>query len=305
MRILVTGSHGKIGRWVVQRLHQAGHILSTLNLSSAGQPSYGEHTAGDVRDLALVRRLMQGMDAVVHLAAIPHDLPGREDEVLEINLRGTWNILLAAAEAGVRRVVYFSSINALGQGEPTHQTLYLPLDDEIPHQPVRTYSLSKHLCEQMCTAFAGRGAYSVISLRPTLVTQPGPPEDRWWLLLPADWIERSQRNDFYSYVDVRDVAEAALLSLSAPVQGHRAFLLTADDNRTHTPTAEIVARFYPHLPWKKTSLEAWLARNPYRTLVDCSAAKQALGWQPRFSMFDPSAGYDDPEAPAPRGQGGK
>jgi len=292
MRVLVTGSRGKVGRWVVQRLHEAGHSLCLLDKSTDGMPDYGEQVTGDVRDGALVRRLMQGVDAVVHLAAIPNDIPGREEELLDINLRGTWTILLAAAQSGVRRVVYFSSINALGQGEPGHTALYLPLDDDVPHQPVRSYALSKHIAEEMCTAFAARGVFSVISLRPTLVTQPGPPAVRWWTQLPGDGVERSQRKDFYSYVDVRDVAEAALLSLSAPVQGHRAFLLTAEDNRTHTPTAEIVAKVYPHLPWKKTSLAAWVGENPYRTLVDCSAAKQELGWQPRFSMFDPAAGYE-------------
>lgn len=292
MRVLVTGSQGKVGRWVVQRLHEAGYALCMLDKSTEGMPNHGEQITGDVRDSALMRRLMQGMDAVVHLAAIPNDIPGREEELLDINLRGTWTILLAAAESGVRRVVYFSSINALGQGEPSHTGLYLPLDDDVPHQPVRSYALSKHIAEEMCAAFAARGIFSVISLRPTLVTQPGPPEVRWWTQLPGDWVERSQRKDFYSYVDVRDVAEAALLSLTAPVQGHRAFLLTAEDNRTHTLTAEIVASHYPHLPWKKTTLAAWVGENPYRTLVDCSPAKQVLGWQPRFSMFDPAAGYE-------------
>uniref|UniRef100_UPI002ADE06B9 NAD-dependent epimerase/dehydratase family protein n=1 Tax=Bellilinea sp. TaxID=2838785 RepID=UPI002ADE06B9 len=118
MRVLVTGSRGKVGRWVVQRLHEAGHALCMLDKSTDDVPGYGEQVVGDVRDGVLVRRLMQGVDAVVHLAAIPNDIPGREEELLDINLRGTWTILLAAAESGVRRVVYFSSINALGQGEP-------------------------------------------------------------------------------------------------------------------------------------------------------------------------------------------
>ena len=57
--------------------------------------------------------------------------------------------------------------------------------------------------------------------------------------------------DFFTYVDVRDVCEAALLSLTVPIVGHRAFLLTADDSRLDIPSGEVVNRFYAHLPWPK------------------------------------------------------
>ena len=134
MRILVTGSSGGIGKWMVKRLLQAGHTVRSLDVH-AQPPGGNEHLPGDVRDLAFVRRAMQGMEAVIHLAALPYDMPGQEEMVLDVNLRGTWNILLACGEVGVSRVVYFSSINALGQSEPGHSELYLPLDDEIPTPP--------------------------------------------------------------------------------------------------------------------------------------------------------------------------
>ena len=98
--------------------------------------------------------------------------------------------------------------------------------------------------------------------------------------------------DFWSYVDVRDVAEAVLLSLSVQIDVHSAFLLTADDNRTHTSSREIVEKYYPHLAWPKISKEEYLARGETVSLVDCSAAKRVLGWQPRYSRFDPAAGYE-------------
>ena len=91
---------------------------------------------------------------------------------------------------------------------------------------------------------------------------------------------------------MRDVAEAALLSLTASVNLHRAFLLTADDNRLHMPSAEVVEKYYPNLSWLKTSKEEYLARGEFVSLVDCTAAKQALGWQPKYSQFDPAAGYE-------------
>ena len=98
------------------------------------------------------------------LAAIPFEMDRQDAQILETNILGTANVLLAAQEAGVRRVVYFSSINAIGQAEPTHPA-YLPLDDDAPHHNVHNYSLSKHIGEEMCAAFAARGGLSAVSLR--------------------------------------------------------------------------------------------------------------------------------------------
>jgi len=293
VKVLITGSTGGIGRFVVSRLLEAGHSLRAIDVPAQPVQPDIDYIPGDVRDLTLIRRAVYGMDAVVHLAAIPYDMERMEDLVLDTNLRGTYNILLAAQEAGVQRVVNFSSINAIGQAEPTHPALSLPLSDDNPHHNVHNYSLTKHLGEEMCQAFAARGAFTAVSLRPTLVTHPGPSQHRWWDFLPEEFRLRSLIGDFWSYVDVRDVAEATLLSLAAPIQGHQAFLLTADDNRTHTPSAEIVEKHYAHLPWRGFSKEEYLERGEFVSLVCCDAAKQALGWQPRYSRFDPAAGYEE------------
>jgi nucleoside-diphosphate-sugar epimerase len=291
MNILVTGSTGAIGRWVVRRLLEAGHTLRTIDLTALPPGAGCEHIPGDVRDMPLVRRATQGMEAVVHLAAIPYDVERQDEQILDVNIRGTYNVLLAAQEAAVQRVVYFSSINAIGQAEPDHPALYLPLDDAVPHYNVRNYALSKHIGETLCAAFAARGVYSAISLRPTLVIEPDPARFRWWDLMPDEFKHRQYTRDFWSYVDVRDVAEATLLSLTAAVEGHRAFLLSADDNVAHLPTAEIVDRHYAHLPWPRIAREEYLTRGEFVGLLDCSAARQVLGWRPKYSRFDPEAGY--------------
>jgi UDP-glucose 4-epimerase len=283
MKVLVTGSLGGIGRWLVRRLAEAGHALRTIDRAAQPRENDWEHLPGDIRDPSLVRRAVQGMEAVIHLAAIPYDIPGQEELVLSTNLQGTWNVLLACAEAGVERVVNFSSINALGQAEPTHAGLYLPLDDQVPHHVTQPYYISKHVSEELCQAFASRAGLTAISLRPTYVWLPNDQRLRWWHLLPEDERARLATKDFWSVVDVRDVVEAAVLSLTAPISGHRAFLLTADDTTAPIPSAELVEKYYAHLPWPNISLAEYLAGAPRRSLVDCSQAKQALGWQPKFS----------------------
>jgi UDP-glucose 4-epimerase len=290
MNILVTGSTGGIGHWTVKRLVELGHTVRALDIKAQPKRHDYEYWNGDVRDIAFMRRAVHGMDAVAHLAAIPFDMPGQEELILDTNLRGTYSMLLAAQEAGVRRVVNFSSINALGQAEPTHQGLYLPLDDEVPHHNVKSYSLTKHLGEEMCKSFAARGFFSAVSLRPTMVLSPDH-ERHWWDMMPEEFKLRGHIADFFSYVDVRDVAEAVALSLEAPVEGHQAFLLASPENRTRTPSAEVIEKYYPQLPWPKISKEEYLARDPYISLLDCSAALNVLGWKPKYSLFDPVAGY--------------
>jgi UDP-glucose 4-epimerase len=292
MKVFVTGSTGLIGKHVVERLVEDGHEVRAMDLRARPDAADHEHVPGDVRDSTQVRQAMQGTEAVVHLAAIPFDMDRQDEQLLDTNLRGTWNVLLAAQEAGVGRVVYFSSINALGQAEPDHPGLYLPLDDDVPHYNVRNYSLSKHLGEEMCAAFARRGSFTAVSLRPTLVTSPGPPRFPWMRRMPEAFKIRSAVGDFFSYVDVRDVAQAAALSLSAEIEKHQAFLLAADESRLRIPTTEVVEGHYPDLPWPKVSMEGYLARDEYVSLVDCSPAKTVLGWQPKYSQFDPEAGYE-------------
>jgi nucleoside-diphosphate-sugar epimerase len=292
MKILVTGSTGHIGRWVVDRLVEEGHELCTMDIPAQPARDHVEHVAGDVRDMPLVRRSIQGMDAVVHLAAIPYDVDRQDELILDTNVHGTYNVLLAAQEAGVKRIVNFSSINALGQAEPAHPGLYLPLDDDVPHFNVRNYSLTKHIGEEMCAAFAARGVFSVVSLRPSQVTNPGPARFPWFRNMPEEFRIRMATNDFWSYVDVRDVAEAVALGLIANVQGHVACLLTADESRMRIPTAEVVEKYYPNLPWPKISKEEYLSRGEFVSLVDCGLAKRVLGWQPKYSQFDPGAGYE-------------
>jgi len=291
MNVLITGGAGAIGQWVVKRLLETGHTVRATDVRAQPKNNDYEYVPADVRDLATIRQLTLGMEAVVHLAAIPFDMHGQDEQVLDINLRGTYNVLLAAEEAGVRRVVHFSSINALGQSEPNHPGLYLPLDDEVPHYTIRNYALTKHLGEEMCRAFSKRGGLTSVSLRPTLVTHPGPNRFPWFDFMPEHFKVQSGVGDFWSYVDVRDVAEAALLSLTAPIETYQAFLLTHDENRARTPSAELVEKYYAHLPWPKISRVEYLAKGEFISLVDCSAAKRVLGWQPKFSRFDPASGY--------------
>jgi len=281
MRVLVTGSAGHIGRFLVRELIAAGHEVRTFDRVARHKDEEWEHLPGDLRDIQAVRQAVQGVDAVAHLGAIPSDRRGAPDEVLTVNVQGTWNVLLACVEAGVGRAVCYSSVNALGCVSGHRQAAYLPIDDVYPHHPLSPYQLSKHLVEETCRAFTDRHGLVTVCLRPVGVVD-GDPSGRWRNVSPemrAEW----GKDGYWAYVDVRDVCSATLLSLTAENLTCDAFLLSADDTSLETPTAELVDRYYPETPWPKQERDVYLAANPYRSLIDCAHAKEVLGWQPQHS----------------------
>ena len=180
MRVLVTGSEETIGRLFVKTLRAEGYDVRTLDRRAQPSGEVGEHIAGDLRDIYTVRRAVQGVEAVAHLGAIPNDVPpGREDDLLTANVQGTWNILLACVEAGVKRLVYFSSVNALGVFGGRRPADYLPIDDDHPHHPLTPYQISKHLGEEMCRAFSARHGLTTLCLRPVWVVPNDHFYSRW------------------------------------------------------------------------------------------------------------------------------
>ncbi len=284
MRVLVTGSEGHIGRALTTRLHEAGHELRTLDRVARPRASGDwEHLPGDLRDILTVRRAMQGMDAVMHLGALAHDRAGAPEDVLSVNVQGTWNVLLAAVEAGAGRVVYFSSINALGCVGGHRAPVRFPIDDAYPRHPLSHYQLSKHLAEETCRSYSERHGLVTVALRPGWVAKP-------------EWYERFGRADdparlehgkseLWAYVDLRDVVAAAMLALEVENVQHDAFLLFARDTLVHAPTEELVATYLPEVSWTQERA-AYFAGNPNRSLMNCSHAETVLGWRALHSWRD-------------------
>jgi nucleoside-diphosphate-sugar epimerase len=283
LRVLVTGSEGHIGRTQTLLLREAGHEIRTFDRAAQRRGDDWEHIPGDVCDIDAVRRAVQGMDAVIHLAAIPNDRRGGGPDVLTVNVQGTWNLLFACVEAGASRLVLYSSVNSLGCVGGHRMAGYLPIDDDYPRHPMTPYQLSKHLAEEACRSFSAKHGLVTLCLRPVYVAHP-----EHYLHLRVRAEERRvgyEKVEYFAYVDVRDVADAGLRALTAANVTHGGFLLTADDTTMLTPTAELVEQFYPDTPWKQNR-DAYLADRPFRSLMDCSHAKQVLGWQPLHSWRD-------------------
>jgi len=167
-RYLVTGGAGFIGSHIAEALLDAGEsvrILDNLatgretNLAALGGPA--EFIRGDLRDLDAVRAAMQGIEVVFHqgaLASVPRSIADPIGS-LETNVNGTQNVLLAARDAGVRRVVYASSSSVYGN------TPVLPKREDMPPHPMSPYAVQKLTGELLCAVFTRIYGLETVALR--------------------------------------------------------------------------------------------------------------------------------------------
>jgi len=168
--VLVTGGAGFIGSNLTEALLQRGHFIRVLDDFSTGKrenlifnkayPSL-EIIKGDIRDLGTCQKAIKGTEYVFHQAALPSVQRSIEDPETSnaVNAGGTLNILLAAREEGVKRVIYASSSSIYGD-TPT-----LPKDEEMPSHPLSPYALQKYVGEQYCRLFYQLYGLETISLR--------------------------------------------------------------------------------------------------------------------------------------------
>jgi NAD(P)-dependent dehydrogenase (short-subunit alcohol dehydrogenase family) len=166
VRILVTGGTGRVGIAVVARLARAGHDLTVIGRTARANVPGAHYAQCDINDPAAMRSAAVGMDAIVHLAAIPGPI-SRSEEIFRVNCSGTFNLYEAAARAGIRRVVCISSINAFGYnfGTRTFPIRVLPIDESQKGCATDAYSFSKQVTERIADYAWRRDGISGVCLR--------------------------------------------------------------------------------------------------------------------------------------------
>lgn len=174
MRVLVTGGTGFTGTALVRRLLADGHSVVALDYkegiaSNQLRERGAEVVIGSVTDKEAVRAAVRGAEVVHHLAAAFRELDVSEQHYHDVNVGGTRNVLEAAVEAGVRKVVYCSTCGVHGNiANP-------PADEQAPIEPADYYQRTKYEAEPLVRAFAARGLRATI-LRPAAIYGPGDPE---------------------------------------------------------------------------------------------------------------------------------
>ncbi len=158
-RVLITGAAGNIGSALRRGLRGRYPVLRLADLAPLGEAGPGEELrAADIRDLAAVEALMAGVDAAVHLAAIPHE--AGFDELLEANIRGTYNVFEAARRRGVGRVVFASTNHVVGMYRRSER-----LELDVPMRPDSLYGVSKAYGELLGRYYADKFGLEVACLR--------------------------------------------------------------------------------------------------------------------------------------------
>jgi nucleoside-diphosphate-sugar epimerase len=287
-RVLVTGGLGRLGRYVVPEL--AGHCrVSVLDRDRGGaRPDF----AADVLDLDAVARAMPGHDALVHLAAIDVSVPAPAERIFDTNVRGTWNVLQAAQQAGVRRVIVSSSVAATGI-DPARPPLYLPIDEAHPLRPTHDYGLSKEIDEAIARSFALRSGMEVVVLRPAWVMFPEIVRDALAQqagAIPAPGARSGPERlveplpVLRSHVGPEDAARAYRLALELARVSYEVLFVTAADTFHPSPTLPYLREAFGRLP--EVRKPDVYARDPRASAHDGSRAREVLGWSPSTTWPD-------------------
>lgn len=229
MRILVTGGAGFIGSHITQKLVELGHEVIVLDDLSTGREENIAHLSseitfvkGSITDTALLQEVMQGVQVVFHEAALGSVPRSVEDPrtTHEVNITGTFNVLMAARDAGVKRVVYAASSSAYGD------TPSLPKVETMLPNPLSPYAVSKLVGEYYCQVFTRVYGLETVSLRYFNVFGPRQnPHSQYAAVIPkfitaalkgeplTVFGDGEQSRDF-TYID--NVVQANLLAMDSP-----------------------------------------------------------------------------------------
>jgi nucleoside-diphosphate-sugar epimerase len=264
----------------------------------------------ELTDEAALMRSFKGSEAIVHLAAVPSPYHAPPLELLDVNVDGTFHVLEAAIGAQVSKLVFASSGAATGFSFPARARLpsYLPLDEQHPCEPDDVYGLSKLIGEAACARWTRAHGLSTICLRinhnwyldleGAKLAIAG--DDTSGLVIEKTWrtyrrklvqsgadIESERnigasassthpRHLLFAVTDARDAAQALRLAIEDTSLTHDVLLINGDDTCSLVPSEELVARWFPLVPLRR-SLPG------YATLISHDRATQLLGYQPQYS----------------------
>ena len=300
--VLVTGGAGFIGSHIVHRLLSLGHKPRVLDNFSSGHreniadiASQFELIEGDIRDPAVCERAAEGAEVILHLGAIP-SVPLSVDQPRDshdANATGTFNILMAAKETGVKRVVYSASSAAYGD-TPT-----LPKHETMTPAPLSPYAVAKLAGEHYCSCFAGVYGLETISLRYfNVFGARQDPNSQYAAVIPA-FVTRmlagqspivfgdgEQSRDF-CYID--NVVDANLLAAGILPSGGGLERLSGEVVNIacgdRISLNRIIARINELIGTElKPDYQAARPGDVKHSLADISEAKRVIGYEPKIML---------------------
>jgi nucleoside-diphosphate-sugar epimerase len=297
MRVLVTGGGGFIGSHMAERLLRDGHDVRVLDNFSSGRrdnllpfADEIELVEGDIQSYERVHTAVRGCDLVVHQAALPSVPRSVQDPLTSnaSNVVGTLNVLLAARDSDVQRVVCASSSSVYGANE------ILPKAEHLPVEPISPYAVGKLASEGYCRSFWEVYGLDTVALRYFNVFGPRQdPLSQYAAVVPifisallegespVIYGDGNQMRDF-TYVD--NVIEGTALALTAPGAAGKVFNIAFGGGVTvndlfglvrELAGAEVEPRYVEARPGEVRHSQA-----------DISLATRELGYEPSVSLRD-------------------
>lgn len=286
MKYLVTGGAGFIGSQLVDELIKQGHQVRIIDNFLTGKREYVNPQAElfelDIRNLEAIKPVFQGVDGVFHVAAWPRVQLSIENpkETNDININGTLNVLLAARDAKVKRLVYSASSSAYGD------SVSLPLKEEMKPNPKSPYGLQKYVGEEYCKLAALFYGLETVSLRYFNVYGSRMAEEGAYCTVIAVFLKQkregqpltitgdgTQTRDF---THVRDVVRANILAMTSDKVGQgKVINIGAGNNHSVNEVAGMIGGQTVNIPARI---------EPHDTLADNSLAKKLLDWSPEVEF---------------------
>lgn len=284
-KVLVTGGAGFIGSQLSEALLQRGYHVTVLDNLIYGKrewvPEAVNFIEGDICDLATCHRAMQEIEGVFHCAAMSRAAPSLNNitDCTQSNIVGTQNILLAAREASVKKIIYSGSSTYYGNQSPPHR------EYETASDFLNFYALSKHVGEKYCLMFDEVFDLPCVILRYFNVYGPRQPQEGAYALVLGiflrHWAEGKtleihgeglQARDF---IHVDDVISANIAAFESNVR-HQVFNVGSGESVAIKELANMISLDQVHKDRRKGDAEI--------TLADISRIESMLGWRPNKSL---------------------
>ena len=292
MKVLITGGSGRLAEYVVRELEKDYELVLFSRSHPPEDRSHLTWIQGDLSSFQDCQRAVEGVQAIQHLGAVPYPVDHPQirarsgqreiptfDMTMRTNIMGTYYLMRAAVQAGVKVVVMAGSNCALGHGYrisdkpfPIH---YLPIDEEHPSDVEDSYSYSKLVGEELLASFTR--AYSIR----TYVTRPAgicPPKRRQAMaenVQPATgWSEW-----LWAWVASEDVAWAhrAVMEKAQELPPHDVYFVNGADTTALEESHELLAQFRPDL----LPLAGGLER--HQSFISAEKARRSFGYQARYT----------------------
>jgi len=287
IKVIVTGGAGFIGSNLVDELVKLGFDVRVIDNLSSGKRKYLNPKAKfykkDIRDYQAIKPLFRGVECVFHLAAQPRIQPSIIDPATSFdnNVRGTFNVLLAARDAKVKKFIYSASSSAYGDQKK------LPLKEEFRPDPKNPYALFKYMGEEMAHLFHKIYGLPIVCLRYFNVYGERQSTEGAYATVIGKFLRQKKlgqsltvvadgRHKLRDFTYVKDVARANISAMrSKKAVGH---LINIGTGRNYSVVEVAKMIKHPHIFIPKRPGESKV------TLADISKAKKLLGWSPRITL---------------------